>query len=84
FVDVNLKQHMKKHGMHLEPSMVRSFMRQLESGIDYCHSRRIIHRDLKPQNILIDSEDVLKIADFGMARAFCVPIPKYTHEVVTT
>ncbi|CAE8587155.1 unnamed protein product [Polarella glacialis] len=84
FVDVNLKQHMKKHGMHLEPSMIRSFMRQLESGIDYCHSRRIIHRDLKPQNILIDSEDVLKIADFGMARAFCVPIPKYTHEVVTT
>lgn len=84
FVDVNLKQHMKRHGMHLTPRAVRSFQRQLMAGIDYCHARRIIHRDLKPQNILIDGEDALKIADFGMARAFCVPVPKYTHEVVTT
>merc|ERR1711920_908083 len=52
-------------------------------GIDFCHSHRIIHRDLKPQNILIDGNGALKIADFGMARAFSVPIPRYTHEVVT-
>jgi len=52
-------------------------------GIDFCHSHRIIHRDLKPQNILIDGTGALKIADFGMARAFSVPLPRYTHEVVT-
>jgi serine/threonine protein kinase len=39
---------------------------------------------LKPQNLLIDPKNLsLKIADFGLARAFSLPIPKYTHEVVT-
>jgi len=84
FVDVNLKQYMKRFDMHLEQAAVRRLQRQLMQGIDYCHARRIFHRDLKPQNILVDGEDTLKIADFGMARAFNLPLPKYTHEVVTT
>lgn len=84
FVEANLKQYMKRHHMHLEPQAVCSFQSQLTQGIDYCHAKRIIHRDLKPQNVLVDGEDCLKIADFGMARAFNLPMPKYTHEVVTT
>lgn len=53
-------------------------------GIEYCHSHRIMHRDLKPQNLLIDKKGVtLKLADFGLARAFGLPMKTYTHEVVT-
>lgn len=58
-------------------------MYQLLKGIAYCHSHRILHRDLKLANLLIDRKGVLKLADFGLARAFGVPIRTYTHEVVT-
>ncbi|CAG7993588.1 unnamed protein product [Penicillium salamii] len=67
----------------LGDAMVKKFMAQLIEGIFYCHSHRILHRDLKPQNLLIDREGNLKLGDFGLARAFGVPLRTYTHEVVT-
>jgi cyclin-dependent kinase len=67
----------------LGDAMVKRFMAQLVEGIRYCHSRRILHRDLKPQNLLIDRDGNLKLADFGLARAFGVPLRTYTHEVST-
>ncbi|KAF4693472.1 Cyclin-dependent kinase catalytic subunit [Perkinsus olseni] len=82
FVDLDLKKHMKQVG-GLTKDKVQSFAYQLLLGTNYCHEYRVIHRDLKPQNLLIDADGTLKLADFGLARAFSLPIPKYTHEVVT-
>ncbi|KAL1610196.1 Cyclin-dependent kinase catalytic subunit [Paraconiothyrium brasiliense] len=65
------------------PDIVKKFMTQLCQGIRYCHAHRVLHRDLKPQNLLIDKDANLKLADFGLARAFGVPLRTYTHEVVT-
>lgn len=62
---------------------VKKFTLQLLEGTRYCHSHRVLHRDLKPQNLLINKEGNLKLADFGLARAFGVPLRTYTHEVVT-
>lgn len=70
-------------GLGLGDAMVKKFMAQLVEGIRYCHSHRILHRDLKPQNLLINREGNLKLADFGLARAFGVPLRTYTHEVST-
>jgi len=85
FVESDLKKFMKRSGGALACNLVRDFGYQLLSGLDFLHKHRVIHRDLKPQNLLITQETnpVLKIADFGLARAFALPVPKYTHEVVT-
>ncbi|TFK68931.1 Pkinase-domain-containing protein [Pluteus cervinus] len=86
FLDVDLKRYMETGNQNrtpITPQIVKKFTHQLVSGLLYCHSHRILHRDLKPQNLLIDKRNNLKLADFGLARAFGIPMRTYTHEVVT-
>jgi serine/threonine protein kinase len=82
FLDQDLKKYMDSVPA-LNPQLIRSYLQQMLSGLLFCHAKRIMHRDLKPQNLLIDSNGHLKLADFGLARAFCVPVRPYTHEVIT-
>ncbi len=84
FLDQDLKKYMDSCGSEgMKVDVIKSFSFQLLKGIAYCHSHRVLHRDLKPQNLLIDKQGHLKLADFGLARAFEIPIRMYTHEVVT-
>lgn len=46
-------------------------------------SQNVLHRDLKPQNLLINKSGELKLADFGLARAFGIPVRCFSAEVVT-
>jgi cyclin-dependent kinase 2 len=53
-------------------------------ALQHCHSSRIMHRDIKPSNLLIDEKEFrVKLADFGLARSFGLPLKTFTHEVVT-
>ena len=61
--------------------LFQSYTYQILQGIVFCHSRRVLHRDLKPQNLLIDQKGAIKLADFGLGRAFGIPVRAYTHEV---
>ncbi|OIT32130.1 cell division control protein 2 homolog A-like isoform X1 [Nicotiana tabacum] len=85
YLDLDLKKHMDSSPeFSKDPRLVKMFLYQILRGIAYCHSHRVLHRDLKPQNLLIDRRtNALKLADFGLARAFGIPVRTFTHEVVT-
>nr|XP_055204026.1 cyclin-dependent kinase 5-like [Gorilla gorilla gorilla] len=74
-------QHLKKYfdscNGDLDSEIVKSFLFQLLKGLRFCHSRNVLRRDLKPQNLLINRNGELKLADFGLYRAFGIPICCY-------
>ncbi|KAJ1452572.1 cyclin-dependent kinase 2-like protein [Pelagophyceae sp. CCMP2097] len=87
FLEQDLKQFMDSHSQHnpggIGAATTKSFLLQILRGVGFCHERRVLHRDLKPQNLLLDACGTLKLADFGLARAFSSPSRAYTHEVIT-
>nr|CAH0110540.1 unnamed protein product [Daphnia galeata] len=83
YLNQDLKKLLDSKPCGLEPASVKSFLWQMLKGIAFCHAHRILHRDLKPQNLLVNKNGLLKLADFGLARAFGLPLRSYTHEVVT-
>ncbi|EDV25811.1 Cyclin-dependent kinase 1 [Trichoplax sp. H2] len=85
FLDMDLKRYLDTlpKGKTIDAMLMKSYLYQILLGVVYCHSHRVLHRDLKPQNLLINSKGCIKLADFGLGRAFGVPVRVYTHEVVT-
>ncbi|XP_037025774.1 cyclin-dependent kinase 5 homolog isoform X3 [Bradysia coprophila] len=81
--DQDLKKYFDSLNGDIDMDVVKSFMYQLLRGLAFCHSHNVLHRDLKPQNLLINKNGELKLADFGLARAFGIPVKCYSAEVVT-
>uniref|UniRef100_A0A914Z4M5 cyclin-dependent kinase n=1 Tax=Panagrolaimus superbus TaxID=310955 RepID=A0A914Z4M5_9BILA len=83
YVEHDLRDYMEEVDTMINLNNVKLFLVQLLRGLAYCHKRRVLHRDLKPQNLLINNNGELKLADFGLARAQSVPTKTYSNEVVT-
>mmetsp|Transcript_100491 Transcript_100491/g.199573 ORF Transcript_100491/g.199573 Transcript_100491/m.199573 type:complete len:688 (-) Transcript_100491:346-2409(-) len=54
-----------RRGRRFTEAVAQHYFVQVTRGLQYLHGRKIVHRDMKPENLLVDHEDVLKIADFG-------------------
>lgn len=64
----NLKYHMITQGP-MEPLRALNYTRQIAEGLDTAYKQGVVHRDIKPQNILVNTHEVVKITDFGLARS---------------
>lgn len=78
-----LKQVLKQRG-HLSITEVVDIMLQLTDGLAHAHDAYIIHRDIKPQNIMILSNGMIKITDFGVATALNSTQLTQTNSVMGT
>ncbi|XP_033116291.1 serine/threonine-protein kinase NLK-like isoform X2 [Anneissia japonica] len=68
----------------LSSDHVKVFLYQILRGLKYLHSAGVLHRDIKPGNLLVNSNCILKICDFGLARVEELDRSKHmTQEVVT-
>ena len=63
---LNLRQLLQQR--RLEPAEALALVPQICSALQYAHDHGIVHRDVKPENILLDADGRVKIADFGLAR----------------
>ena len=83
YADYDLYGLLKSSGVMLQEAHVRSYMKQLLDGVFFLHKNSILHRDIKSANILITRGNVLKIADWGLARFYNKNIPRMSNPVVT-
>eukprot|EP01128_Nolandella_sp_AFSM9_P003185 TRINITY_DN1371_c0_g1_i2.p1 TRINITY_DN1371_c0_g1~~TRINITY_DN1371_c0_g1_i2.p1 ORF type:complete len:1233 (-),score=220.28 TRINITY_DN1371_c0_g1_i2:114-3776(-) len=63
-----LKKILRNTRYTLEPGHCFDFVIQIARGMDYLHAQGLIHRDLKSDNVLVDSQWTLKVADFGLSK----------------
>lgn len=65
---ITLKEYIRKKG-YLTPKETVEISTQIASAISHAHKNHIIHRDIKPQNILVSDTGIIKVTDFGIAKA---------------
>ena len=63
----SLAEQLQEHGPPPRPRAMR-WLEQAADALDYAHAAKVVHRDIKPANLLLDADDDLSIADFGVYR----------------
>lgn len=84
YMDHDLMGLLESGLVHFSEDHIKSFMKQLMEGLDYCHKKNFLHRDIKCSNILLNNSGQIKLADFGLARLYSSEESRpYTNKVIT-
>ncbi|XP_042971417.1 cyclin-dependent kinase C-2-like isoform X2 [Carya illinoinensis] len=84
YMDHDLTGLADRPGLRFTVPQIKCYMKQLLTGLHYCHVNQVLHRDIKGSNLLIDNEGNLKLADFGLARSFSTDhTGNLTNRVIT-
>lgn len=83
YVERTILEELEKNPNGLDKLEVKKIFWQLLTALHFIHSHNIVHRDIKPENLLLSKNGVLKLCDFGFARAVTRPGSKYTNYVAT-
>lgn len=87
FVDYDLSGLLKSSGANLSDQHCKCYLQQLLRGVLYLHENGVLHRDIKSANLLVTKNNILKIADWGLARTLpdetVGGVAKLTNPVVT-
>lgn len=79
---VTLKKYIKGHNGFIPNDEIIEITKQIALGLEHAHANRIIHRDIKPHNIMINEDGIVKVADFGIARAVTSSTIVTTQEAI--
>jgi cell cycle related kinase len=68
YVESDLAEVIEHSPSYIRIADVKAYSQMLLSALSHCHDKGIVHRDIKPSNILLGSDGIIKLADFGLAR----------------
>ncbi|XP_047354343.1 cyclin-dependent kinase-like 4 isoform X1 [Vespa velutina] len=83
FLDHTVLDELERSADGLGLEVSKRYIFQVLRGLNFCHNNHIMHRDVKPENVLVSSNGVIKLCDFGFARLISSSKESYTDYVAT-
>lgn len=83
YYESDMERIIKDRSITFGPSDIKAWMLMILRGVECMHQRGLLHRDLKPSNLLVGSDGVIRLGDFGLCREGCLPMRPMTSQVVT-
>jgi len=83
YCDHTVLNELEAHPEGVPAATIKRITYQVLKAVEFCHQNNCIHRDVKPENILVTSDNCVKLCDFGFARLLTGPGDEYTDHVAT-